>query len=71
MKLTDYIPTIAKAVAAFVTPFAVALLAWLIEWTGADVPYDPAAIETFIVAAVTAFATWAIANRPPTRKENP
>lgn len=64
MKLTDYIPTAAKAVAAFVTPFVVYALAWLIEQTGADVPYDPAVIETTIVSVLTAVGVWAIANRP-------
>lgn len=63
--MRDYIPTIAKAIAALVTPFAVAALAWLIDRTGVEVPYDPNLIETTIVAVVTSVATWAIANRPP------
>lgn len=64
MNFAGYIPTIAKAVAAFVTPFVVAALAWLVEQTGVNVPHDPKLIETTLVAAVTAVATWAIRNRP-------
>jgi hypothetical protein len=70
MKLTDYIPTIAKAVAALVTPFVVAALAWLIESTGVDVPYDARLIETTLVAVVTSIVTWAVANRPPRGPES-
>lgn len=60
-----FIPTIAKAIAAFVTPFIVLGLAWVIEQSGADISFDATVIETMVVAAVTAFATWLIANRPP------
>lgn len=63
MPLRDFIPTIAKAVAAFVTPFLVALIALLVERTGVDVPYDPDLIETTLVAVITSVATWAVANR--------
>lgn len=61
-----YIPTIAKAVAAFVTPFIVFGLAWLIERTGVTVPYDAGLIESTIAGVLTSIAVWAISNRQPT-----
>lgn len=55
---------IAKAVAVFVTTLLVAGLAWVVDRTGVDVPYDPDAIETVVTAILLAFVTWATTNVP-------
>lgn len=63
MNIRDFIPTAAKAVAAFVTPLLAALVAVLVEKTGVDLPFDPSASEAFIASAVTAIAVYVVANR--------
>lgn len=63
--LPDTLKPIAKAVAAFLVPIILALLAKAIEAAGIDVKVDPGLVETLVTAAVTAIAVWATRNRRP------
>ena len=49
---------IAKAIAAFLMPIIAALLAWLLEATGINVPFDPSWVETVVLSVVTSVAVW-------------
>lgn len=62
--LPGILKPIAKTVAVFIAAFIVRGLAWLIETTGVEVPYDPTAIETAIGAVLLAAVAWATQNLP-------
>jgi hypothetical protein len=53
----------AKAVAAFVTPLVVALLAWLAA-KGFDLGYDVTLIEPLIVSIATSIVVYFKRNKP-------
>lgn len=65
MELSEFVRTIAKAVAAFVTPLIVTFVAGLAERAGVEVPVDPSWVESLVVSVITAFAVWATRNRQP------
>ena len=56
--MNDFIHYAAKAMAAAVVPWVLAVLAWLTVASGVDIAYDPAAIEVFITSVVTALAVY-------------
>ena len=64
-QLGGHVAPEAKAVAAFLTPLGAALVAWLVQRTGVELPYDPSAVEAFLTSIVTTVFVWAISNRRP------
>lgn len=68
--LKSAIGPIAKAVAAFVTPLVAALVAYIVERTGVEVPYDPSAVEALVTSVVTSALVWLIANSNRTAKRS-
>lgn len=63
------IPGIAKAVAAFVTPFLLLGATWVAEKVGVPIDVDPeqvnAWVTTAVVSIVTALAVYQTSNRTP------
>jgi hypothetical protein len=54
----------AKAIAALVAPFIVALLVAMIEAAGLNVAFDPTVVEQTIVAVVSFIVVWLTTNTP-------
>jgi predicted tellurium resistance membrane protein TerC len=67
--LRAYIPTIAKAVAALLTPVAMLLLAKAANALGVDVVNDSARVNEAIVAVVTAIAVYFTRNKTASTTE--
>lgn len=66
MIFADLLPAVlkpaAKAIATLVAGLIVAGLAWLIDRTGIDVPYDPSAIEAVVTSVALALVTYVTTN---------
>jgi len=56
--------SVAKAIAAFLTPIVLAILAGVVESAGLNVAFDPSVVETLIVSVLTAVSVWYVRNRP-------
>lgn len=67
--MVQYVPQIAKAIAAALTPVVVAAVVATLDWIGADVRVDPSWVETVIASAVTALAVYLVPNKPTTPKD--
>lgn len=63
--MSDALKPYAKAVAAFLTPIMLALVAWAAEAAGIDVPIDPTVAETVVTALVTTLLVYLVRNRQP------
>lgn len=62
--IRSFIPAIAKAITAIVTPILLVVAAWLAENVGIDVTFDNERVNEAIVTALTALAVWAVPNSP-------
>lgn len=63
--MPDALKPVAKAIAAFLVPIIVAVVARVLDNAGVDVPVDPGVVETLVMSALTAIAVWATRNRQP------
>ncbi len=61
--MTDSLQTVAKAIAALLTPFVVFGVAKLADWVGMPTP-DHDIITAVVVAVVSALVVWAVPNKP-------
>lgn len=67
--MSDWVGSVAKAVAALIIPFVLYGLLQLAEWVGMDPDViDADIVETSVVAVVSAVIVWAVRNHP--RKVN-
>jgi hypothetical protein len=62
--MPDTLKPVAKAVAAFLAPIILALVAAAGERIGIELPVDVGVVETLIVSAISAAAVYATRNRP-------
>lgn len=62
--MTDTLKPVAKAIAGFLAPIVLALLAALLEWIGLDIPVDPSLVETLTVSVVSAVLVYLTRNTP-------
>jgi len=62
----DLLPSIlkpaAKAVAVFLVTWIVAVLAWVVDATAVEIPFDPAVAETVIYSLLLTAVTWLTTN---------
>lgn len=67
-EVTDWVRSVAKAVAALLVPFVLYGLGEAAEWIGMDATFiDRDIVEASIVAIVAAIVVWAVRNRQPPR----
>jgi len=66
-QLAVFVGPVAKSIAAFIVPLLALGVAWVVERTGANLPYDPSAVEAAVTSIVTAVLVYLISNRdePP------
>jgi hypothetical protein len=63
--MPDTLKPVAKAVAAFLAPIILALVAAAGERVGIDLPVDVGVVETLIVSAISAAAVYLTRNQQP------
>lgn len=61
--LRSLVAPVAKAIAAGLMPVLVVVAAWLVDNLGLEVSFDVSAVETVVVAVLTAAVTYLVPNK--------
>ena len=62
--MSDALKPFAKAIAAFLTPIVLALIAWGLDAAGVDIPVEPTAVETVVTSIVSTLLVYLVRNQP-------